>query len=50
MNTFFLPLRREYETKLDEYQALWPLKQEKMVEGELEIIYSYEQVISEKKI
>lgn len=52
LNTFFLPLRREFESQKDKYEALWPIKAKDMAEQmvEIEIIYSYETVVSETRI
>lgn len=52
MNTFFLPLRKEFEDQRAQYEHLWPIKPKDMVEEpiEIEIIYSYDNVLSEKKI
>ena len=52
LNTFFLPLRKEFENQKDKYEALWPIKPSQMAEQlvEIEIIYSYENVVSETKI
>lgn len=52
LNTFFLPLRKEFEDQRDKYEALWPIKPKDMVDQlvEIEIIYSYENVVSETRI
>jgi ribosomal protein S17E len=52
LNTFFLPLRREFESQKDKYEALWPIKAKDMAEEavEIEIIYSYENVIRETRV
>eukprot|EP00347_Sterkiella_histriomuscorum_P005175 403357608 len=52
LNNFFLPLRKEFEDNISEYEKLWPIKDKDMAatEVELEIIYAYDNVISERKI
>ena len=52
LNTFFLPLRKEFEGQRDKYEALFPIKASQMAEQmvEVEIIYSYENVVSETKV
>jgi hypothetical protein len=52
LNTFFLPLRREFESQKDKFEALWPIKPNQMADQmvEIEVIYSYENVVSETKI
>ena len=32
LNTFFLPLRKEFENQKDKYEALWPIKPSQMAE------------------
>ena len=34
LSNFFLPLRKEFESKVDEFQKLWPLKEEDFLEEE----------------
>jgi hypothetical protein len=52
LNTFFIPLRKEFESQKDKYEALWPIKPKDMADQmvEIEIIYSYENVVSETRI
>ncbi len=52
LNTFFLPLRKEFEGQRDKYEALFPIKASQMADQmvEVEIIYSYENVVSETKV
>ncbi len=52
LSTFFLPLRREFEAQKDKFEALWPIKPNQMADQmvEIEVIYSYENVVSETKI
>jgi hypothetical protein len=32
LNTFFLPLRKEFENQKDKYESLWPIKPSQMAE------------------
>lgn len=52
LNNFFLPLRKEFEGQKDKFEALFPIKASQMAEQmvEIEVIYSYENVVSETKI
>lgn len=52
LSSFFLPLRRDFEAQRDKYEALWPIKPSQMADQlvDIEVIYSYETVISEVKI
>ena len=52
LNNFFLPLRKEFEAQKDKFEALWPIKPSQMADQmvEVEIIYSYENVVSETKV
>ena len=52
LNNFFLPLRKEFESQKDKFEALWPIKPNQMADQmvEIEVIYSYENVVSETKI
>lgn len=52
LSTFFIPLRKEFESQIDKYEALYPIKPKDMADQlvDFEIIYSYETVISETKI
>ena len=38
---FFLPLRQKYEEKLDEYEAMWPLKENDMAAEDKVIDHVY---------
>ena len=52
LNTFFVPLRKEFESQIDKYEALYPIKAKDMVDHpvEVQIIFSYETVVSETRI
>ena len=52
LTQFFVPLRREFESQKDKYEALWPIKPKDMADQQvqIEVIYTYENVISETKI
>jgi hypothetical protein len=52
LSNFFIPLRKEFEDNISKYEKLWPIKEKDMRPDpvEIEIIYSYENVISERKI
>lgn len=52
LSEFFMPLRKEFEDNIPKYEKLWPIKEKDMLPEpvEIEIIYSYENVISERKI
>lgn len=52
LNSFFLPLRKEFEDNKKQYESLWPIKPSQMADElvEIEFIYSYDNVISERKI
>jgi recombinational DNA repair ATPase RecF len=52
MDRFFLPLRQEFEDNIGKYEKLWPIKDKDMAEEtvQYEIIYAYENVVSERKI
>ena len=52
LEEYFLPLRKEFEDQIEEFKALWPLKDADYEEEDVkvEIIYSYDNVISEKKV
>jgi len=51
LETFFLPLRKEFEENKDKYEALWPLKADDFLEEPVtyELVYSYDNVVSEKR-
>ena len=52
LNNFFLPLRQEFESQKAQYEALWSIKAKDMTEEpvEIEIIYSFENVLKEQKL
>ena len=50
LEEFFLPLRREFEKNIDEFEKLYPLKEENKEQIDYEVIYSFSKEISEKKI
>jgi len=50
LEEYFLPLRREFEKRIGDYEKLFPIKRDKLVETEVESIFAYEHVVSEKKI
>lgn len=52
LNTFFMPLRKEFEDNIPKYEELWPIKEKDMLTEpvEIEIIYSYDNILSETKI
>ena len=52
LSSFFLPLRKDFEQQRDKYEALFPIKASQMADQavEIEIIYSYENVVSETKV
>jgi len=49
---FFMPLRKEFEDNIPKYEKLWPIKEKDMQPEpvEMEIIYSYDNIISETKV
>lgn len=49
---FFLPLRQEFEKNAKKYEALWPFKSDDYLPEpmEIEVIYAYDNVVSERKI
>jgi len=52
LNNFFLPLRRKYEQNLEQYEELWPLKEDKMAAEEqvVEHVYHYGEVKKTDKL
>jgi hypothetical protein len=52
LENFFLPLRRDFEQQRPAFEKLWPLKASDFLEHtvEFEAIYSYDNVVSEKKV
>lgn len=52
LNNFFLPLRRKYEQNLEQYEALWPLKDDKMLPEEQTIdhVYHYGELQKTEKL
>jgi hypothetical protein len=52
LEKFFLPARREFESNIAKYEALWPVKAEQMEEEpvDFEIIHTFGIVVSEKKV
>jgi uncharacterized protein YeeX (DUF496 family) len=52
LQNFFLPLRQDYESKIDQYKALFPIKESDMSQepAEIEEIYAYGEVISTRKV
>ena len=51
LNSFYLPLRRKYEQNIDQYIALWPLKDDQMAEEETTIthVYQYGDLLEKKE-
>ena len=51
LDNFFLPLRRKYEQNIDQYLALWPLKDDQMAEEEATIthVYQYGDLLEKKE-
>ena len=41
LNNFFLPLRRKYEENMEQYEALWPLKDSMMAEQDVIVDHVY---------
>ena len=52
LNNFFLPLRRKYEQNIEQYEALWPLKDSDMAEQDqvVDHIYHYGDLLKTEKI
>ena len=52
LNNFFLPMRRRYEADIDQYKALWPLKENDVVEEPVVVkhVYQYEKLLETKEI
>ena len=50
LSEFFIPLRKDFEKNIKEYEKLFPIAQDNLVEIEQEVIYSFAKEISEKKI
>lgn len=52
LENFFIPLRKEYEEDIDEYKALWPLKESDFAEKKEETfnIFQYMEEISNRKL
>ena len=52
LNNFFIPLRKEFEKNRDKYEKMFPIKKEDYLEEpiQMDIVYSYDKVISENKV
>lgn len=52
LNNFFIPLRQDYEKKIKQYQALFPIKESDFSEKEAEYnnIYAYGETLTQRKI
>ena len=52
LNNFFLPLRRKYEQNIEQYEALWPLKDNQMADEEQTVdhIYHYGELQKTEKL
>lgn len=52
LNNFFVPLRQQYESKIDEHKALFPIKEKDMAEESASYhnIYAFKEVISQRRI
>ena len=50
LNNFFLPLRQKYEDDIDQYQALFPLKEKDMNDEDREYknIYQFGEVVNSR--
>lgn len=52
LSKFFIPLRKEFEETIDKYEELWPIKEKDMADQpvDIEIIYAFDNVVSERKV
>ena len=50
LNEFFIPLRKDFEKDRLKYLELFPIKDIDLVPVKVEVIYAFENVISEKKV
>lgn len=52
LDNFFVPLRREYEENIDQYKALFPIKESDMAEKPETVIniYQYMDEVSSRKL
>lgn len=52
LNNFFLPLRRKYEQNMEQYEALWPLKDSQMAAEEQTVdhVYHYGELQKTEKL
>lgn len=52
LNNFFIPLRQKYEEKMDQYEALWPLKDEQMAPEHqvIDHVYNYGDLLKTERL
>jgi hypothetical protein len=52
LNNFFIPLRQQYEAKVDQHMALFPIKDKDMAEepAAYHNIYAFKEVVSQRRI
>jgi len=51
LNNFYLPMRRRYEANIDQYKAMWPLKDDVQMDAEpvaVKHVYHYGDLLETK--